>query len=210
MNVPTTYEALVIVVLIFVPGIIFSQLVRRAIMFYPEQMHGWHFLSFGAVGLFLHTLMFPFGTKWVIDWYVAGTIDKYWFWTFLWFVFTIFLWPVLTGIGTSVVVRYQWVDDQLDKVGMGRADRTPSAWDWAVDLHESRWIKVHLRDGTVIGGFYATESLAAVYSSQKDIYLEQMWLIGPEGEFSHIVASSDGVWIGHEMISHIVLLMGED
>lgn len=33
MSIPTTYEALIIVVLVFVPGIILSQLVRSAIAF---------------------------------------------------------------------------------------------------------------------------------------------------------------------------------
>ncbi len=210
MNVPTTYEALVVVALIFVPGVIFGQVIRRSVMFYPDQVHGWHLLAIGAGGLLLHTLIFPFGTKWVADWYVAGTIDDYWVWTYIWFIFAIFVWPVAAGIGVSRLVRVEWIDRQLDRVGMGRADRTPSAWDWAIDVVESRWVKVYLRDGSVIGGFYATESLAAAYSSQKDIYLEQMWEIGSDDKFSRMVEDTDGVWISHDMISHVVLLIGED
>lgn len=164
----------------------------------------------GASGLFLHTLVFPFGTRFIIGWYDEGKLDNYWLASYLWFVFAIFLWPVLAGIALSKLVKLERVDAQLDRVGLGHVDRTPSAWDWAIDLQESRWIRIYLRDGRTIGGFYGTSSFASLYTSQRDIYLEQVWILDDEDEFVAEMVNTDGVWIGHEMISHMVLQIGED
>ncbi len=164
----------------------------------------------GAFGLFLHTLVFPFGTRFVVGWYDEGRIEEHWLASYIWFVFTIFLWPIVVGIVLGKLIKMEWVDAQLDKVGLSHVDRTPSAWDWTIDLRESRWVRVHLRDGSTIGGFYGTSSFASLHTSQRDIYLEQVWFLDEEGEFDAEMVNTDGVWIGHEMISHIVLQIGED
>jgi hypothetical protein len=114
VNVPTIYEALVIVALIFVPGIIVSQIVRSALSFYPEQMHGWHFLAMGASGLFLHTLFFPIWTRFILDWNLNDTIDEHWLNTYIWFLTVIFAWPVVAGVLVARLLRYKWIDRLLD------------------------------------------------------------------------------------------------
>lgn len=210
LNVPTTYEAVVIVALIFVPGLILGQIIRQAISFYPEQVHGWHFLAIGATGLFLHTLAFPLWTRFVVDWYVADEIDDHWLASYAWFLAVIFVWPVAAGKLVVRLLRYDWVDRQLDKIGMAYVDRTPTAWDWAVRTPETRWVVVHLNDGTMIGGWFGRHSFASLYRSKRDIYLEQMWLLDENGTFIESQVNTDGVWIGHDAISRVVFQIGQD
>lgn len=210
MTLPTTLDALIIVALIFIPGMICGQLIRRTIPHFSETIDARHFLSMGALGLLLHTPLFPLWTRHVFDWYLNNTIDNHWFATYVWFLVAVFLWPVIAGVVLTFFIRIEWVDAQLDRLGLGYVDRTPSAWDWAIDVHESRWVRVYLRDGTVIGGLYGTSSFASLYSTQRDVYLEQMWQLDEKNNFVEPMVNTDGVWIGHEIISHIVFQIGED
>lgn len=210
MNIPTTYEALIIIALIFVPGIILSQLVRSAIAFYPETVNAWHFIAMGAVGLFLHALVFPFWTRYVVDWYIDSTIDDHWQNTYAWFIVVIFIWPVLAGVFIAWLVRRKIVDKLLDKLGMSYVDRTPTAWDWAVRVPETRWIRVYLNDGKIVAGWYGKKSFSSLYHSKRDIYLEQMWLLDDEETITEPQANTDGVWISHEAIRNIVFQKGQE
>lgn len=210
MSLPTTLDALIAVALIFVPGFIFGQLIRRTIAHFPETVDGRHFLAIFASGVFLHVLVFPFWTRFILDWYLDGTIAEHWFATYAWILFVIFIWPVLVGVATSVLIPKPWVDQQLDRIGLGYVDRTPSAWDYAVRDRRTKWVKVYLRDGSVLGGWFGTDSFASLYSPRKDIYLEQMWILQNGETFVEEQVNTDGVWIGHDVISHIVFQIGVD
>lgn len=204
MSIPTTYEALIIVVLVFVPGIILSQIIRSSIVFYPEQINAWHFISMGAVGLFLHALVYPLWTWRIAKWYFAGTIDNHWAGVYAWFVVVIFLWPVVAGVLLAWLLRRQAIDRMLDKLGMDYVDRTPTAWDYAVRVPYERWVHVYLNDGTVIAGWFGQKSFSSLYHSKRDIYLEEVWLTDEDGTIIEPQIYTDGVWIAHDAIRNIV------
>jgi hypothetical protein len=209
VSIPTTYEALIIVVLVFVPGIILSQLVRSAISFYPDAFNAWHFVAMGATGLFLHTLVFPFWTRFVLDWYLSGTLEEHWLSSYLWFVMVIFIWPVIAGLLIAWAVRQQVMDHMLNRLGMSYVDRTPTAWDWAVRIPQTRWVRIYLIDGEVIGGWYGRKSFASLTHSKQDIYLEEMWLLDENGTFSEPHVNTDGVWVAHDAIRNVVFQTGQ-
>lgn len=177
MSLPTTLDALIAVALIFVPGFIFGQLIRRTIANVPETVDGRHFLAIFASGLFLHVLIFPFWTSSIMEWYLDGVIAAHWRATYAWMLFVIFIWPALVRVAMSILIPKRWVDEQLDRIGLGYVDRTPSAWDYAVRDRRTKWVKVHLREGSVLGGWFGTDSFASLYSPRKDICLEQMWIL---------------------------------
>lgn len=164
----------------------------------------------GAVGLFLHALVFPFWTRFIIDWYVARTIDDHWLNTYLWFMTVIFAWPVIAGVFIAWLVRRRRVDKLLDKLGMSYVDRTPTAWDWAVRIPQTRWVRVYLNDDRVICGWYGKKSFSSLYHSKRDKYLEQMWLVDEEGTIVEPQANTDGVWISHDAIRNIVFQKGQE
>lgn len=209
MNIPTTYEALVIIALIFVPGLICGQMVRQAISFHPDKFHAWHFLSIGAAGLFLHTLAFPIWTRHIVTWYVDRRLEDHWVNTFFWFLCVNFIWPVIAGAFVIWALRWTWFDRMLDKIGMAYVDRTPTAWDWAVRTPQTRWVRVYLNDGQIIAGWFGRSSFASLYQSRRDIYLEQVWLLDDEGTIIEQQVNTDGVWIGSDAISRIVFQIGD-
>lgn len=67
MSLPTSFEAMIIVALIFVPGIIFGQIIQRSIAHFPETFDGRHFLGMVVSGLTLHAMVFLFWTRFVVN-----------------------------------------------------------------------------------------------------------------------------------------------
>ncbi|CAN5313475.1 hypothetical protein BH24CHL2_BH24CHL2_4320 [soil metagenome] len=91
MNLPATLEAVLILTIVFVPGVIFGQLIQRAVAHFPDKADARHFLAILASGLFLHIVIFPFSTRYILDWYLSGALDDHWLLTYLWAVIAIFL-----------------------------------------------------------------------------------------------------------------------
>jgi hypothetical protein len=203
MSLPTTYEALIIIALLFVPGFIFVQLIRRAIAHFPEQVDARHFVAILAAGLFLHTVIFPFSTRHIVDWYVGGTLHEHWKLTYVWLVVAVFIWPIAIGIATALVIPKPWVDEQLDRIGLGYIDRIPTAWDYSVLPDKGSLVKVHFRDGSLIGGVYGNKSFASIYSRERDLFLEEIYNMDENSDFVDPTVDNIGIWIAHDVISHV-------
>lgn len=203
MSLPTTLEAVVIIALVFVPGFIFVQLIRRAIAHFPDSVDARHFVAILAAGMFLHVLIYPVSTRWIVDWYLSGSLQEHWTVAYLWLIVAVFLWPIVMGILTAKLIPQTWVDRQLDRVGLGYIDRIPTAWDYSVLPDEGSWVKIHLRDETMIAGIFGQRSFASLYSRQRDIYLEVVYNLDDNRDFASPVVDNDGVWIAHDVISHI-------
>ena len=209
---------MIIVVLIFIPGMILSQIVRHAIAFYPNTPNAWHFMSMAAVGLALHVPVYLIWTHYLTTWYrcsdpaLAGceTLDQHWMNATLWVGFAIFAWPVLIGVILVGLVRSDRVNNVLETYGMGSFDRTPSAWDWAVNTTETRWVRIQLRNGSWVAGWYGVDSFASLYKPNKDIYLEEMWYLDAVGDIDQQDPNTDGVWIAHDQIAYMTFQRGQD
>ncbi len=209
MNIPTTLEALIIIVLIFIPGMILSQLLRSAVAFYPSEPNAWHFLSMGAIGLALHVPVFLAWTHFLVEWYREGTLPEQWVNATLWVLFAIFLWPIMVGEGTLRLVQREGVDAFLDRYGMAYKDRPPTAWDWAVNISETRWVKIRLKDGTWVAGWFGPSSFASIYKNNKDLYLERTWYLDANGDISDQEPNTDGIWIAHDQIQYMTFQHGQ-
>lgn len=203
MALPTTIEAVVIIALIFVPGFIFVQLIRRAIAHFPESVDARHFVAILAAGMFLHVLIYPISTRWIVSWYLSDSLQENLTAVWLWLVLAIFVWPVVLGMATALLIPKPWIDRLLDRVGLGYIDRIPTAWDYSVLPEEGSWVKVYLRDETMIAGIFGARSFASLYSRQQDIYLEVVYNVDDLSNFTNPKVDNVGVWIAQDVISHI-------
>lgn len=76
------------------------------------------------------------------------------------------------------------------------------AWDFIFNKRESFWVIVHLKNGKRIGGMYADKSFTSSYPVKEQIYLEQVWELGENGDFKNPIARSRGILIeGEEIMS---------
>lgn len=101
----------------------------------------------------LNHLAFFWWTQRLLDWYLEGNLDRHEAQAALWAFVVLVAVPLLMGLLGSWLLTVEWVDAQLERIGMDYISRTPSAWNYATKLGQ-RWVRVHLNDGTVIGGTY--------------------------------------------------------
>lgn len=78
-------------------------------------------------------------------------------------------------------------------------------WDYLFGQRKCYWVKVTLTDGTVIAGRYGTKSFASSTPADEQVYLEEKWILGSEGEFLRKVDRTTGIIILSKNISHLEL-----
>ena len=113
----------------------------------------------------------------------------------------------MPGLLVGWLIQTGPVEAVLARVGLGYVDRTPSAWDYAMDQPEGSWVKVRLKDdGGEIAGLFGRHSFAALDPNRADVDFEQVWRLDEAGTFAGPIAGSEGVWIAHDVIAYIEFL----
>lgn len=79
----------------------------------------------------------------------------------------------------------------------------PTAWDYVFSQEQRLWILITLNDNSRIGGFFGERSFVSEYPQAQDIYLEQVWHLGDNGEFKTPVEKSVGCLIKMQDIKHL-------
>lgn len=72
---------------------------------------------------------------------------------------------------------------------------TPTAWDHLFRRSGPCFVRMRLRDGAWVGGWYGGRSYATSYPQPPEIYLETAWLMKPDGGFVRPVRDSAGIHI---------------
>ena len=80
---------------------------------------------------------------------------------------------------------------------------TQMPWDYFFAKKECCWVKITLKNGDVIGGYYGTKSFASNAPATEQVYLEQKWVLSDKGAFEREVKNTFGVIILTSEISHI-------
>ena len=82
---------------------------------------------------------------------------------------------------------------------------TAKPWDYVFAQRKPYWVKVTLKDGSIIGGRYAEKSFASSAPAPEQLYLEETWILNDNGRFERAKNDSAGVIILSSEISHIEL-----
>ena len=70
-----------------------------------------------------------------------------------------------------------------------------SAWDYYFNKRESSWVIVNLKNGSRIGGVYSSNSFTSTFPVEKQIYLEELWVLDEKGSFVERQDRTDGILI---------------
>ena len=54
------------------------------------------------------------------------------------------------------------------------------------------WIIVHLKDGSMIGGYFGDRSAASLAPASGHLYIEELWELDPQGKFLKRIGQSQG------------------
>jgi len=79
-------------------------------------------------------------------------------------------------------------------------------WDYLFSQKKKYWVKIYLKSGDVIGGYYGSKSFASSAPQPQEIYLEETWMINSDGGFARAKTDSSGVLVAADVISHIELI----
>jgi hypothetical protein len=157
MTAPATFEAFLVLGVMFLPGFLFLIPARRSNVGTREKLEAQDFLWMLAIGTIVHLigLLLPFGTRRIIGWYLSDTIDNHIVYSTLWTLGLVIIGPCLLGIYSGSILARSRVDGYLSHHGLGFVDRLPSSWDfafWRIKNRYGTWVKMYLVEGGVTGG----------------------------------------------------------
>ena len=217
MNAPSTIEALVLIALALAPGYVFTRTITRVISQVEEPPDLRFLVTTITWGLLIHAILLLLPRWWwpnqipksseILDFYFNKSLPNHAEDVGLWALVAIAFIPWLLGWATAQVLARTWFDAEImDKFEFSIVKRTPTAWQYVTNKERSAFVVVYLKDGRSVGGCYSSKSFTSNNPRHGDIYLESRCRLNDENEFQYGVAYSEGVWIAHDVISHVEFL----
>lgn len=202
MNIPTSLEAIIIIVLIFIPGYLFLQFTKQTVAFVSKEVDARYFFALVVWGGIIHATS-AYWTLPIINWYQNEAMTENSWYILRWSLAVLIALPILLGRISSRLAASTVADELIMKpFGFGFSKRIPSAWNYAI-LTGPAFVRVHLTDGTVVGGAYGAKSFAD-HESEQDIFLQTVYNLDENGDFESEVPASGGVWIPRSSINYVL------
>jgi len=181
---PTTIEALIVIALVISPGYICVRFARDVISLSRDSGDIRFLLPAITCGTLVHILMAWWSVR-ILRYYRGGTLDNHLPEFIGWGVITGFVAPMVFGVVISQFAKLPWVDKQLDKIGMSYVERLPTAWEYALRLNPSPYVRVHLKDHEApVGGVFGKRSFAASDPHRADLFIEKLLILDENGSFT--------------------------
>ena len=79
----------------------------------------------------------------------------------------------------------------------------PTAWDAFFDRRQPCFLLVHLKDGTIIGGYFGPGSYAGAFPQDGDLYIAAVYQFDDAGNFAQPVPYTRGVLLRKEDYAYI-------
>lgn len=77
-----------------------------------------------------------------------------------------------------------------------RRHSTPTAWDHAAPARADCYVRIYTSDGKWVGGYMPDKSgFVATYPEPRDIFIPHQWNMSPTGEFLSQVEGSQGIYV---------------
>lgn len=191
-----TSEALSLFLLFSVPGII--ALYFRA-QFLTGKMPS---VTDGALPYITLSLAYHAFFLWIFKSLYVRDATSPWY-EVLWFL-AIFAIPALLGILLGLNVRKGWTTRLINYAGINTVHPVDLAWDWRFSQCSECWVIVTLKDETKWYGYLGRTSFVSSISSERDIFIQDVYDFLGEGRQWEKRGSS--VWIAHGEIQSIEFL----
>lgn len=121
----------------------------------------------------------------------------------LFFVLITLIGSSLIGVSIGLLTKVQILKKLFDKLHINIIHPVPGSWDYKFStINGYRWIIVSLKNGSVIAGCYSGSSFASSDDTERDLYLEKVYLINKNYEWKE-QKNTDGVLICKDEISTV-------
>lgn len=120
-----------------------------------------------------------------------------WYWAAL--VLLLILGPAALAVGYKSLHKLKW---------LGKWVQAPyqTSWDYFFDQRIACFIRVHLKDGRMIGGYWGKGSYASAYPHEGDLYISRAVQVAADGTLTGAVEGSRGILIRKEEYSFLEFL----
>lgn len=112
---------------------------------------------------------------------------------------------LLIGVPAAAAAAVSWWERRRRPAA--RYSGTPTAWDRMFQDRGSCFVRMRMRDGAWVGGWYGSRSFVTAYPQPPEVYLESAWLMRPDGSFIRPVAGSAGLHVRAEETDLLELLL---
>ena len=124
-------------------------------------------------------------------------------WTVIAWTLIILISPFVIGLIVGNSNQRGFVRKFLQRLGFNPIHIIPTAWDFKFSGTTSpRWVIVTLTDGNVVAGRYGENSFSSSSSSERDLYIEQIYKISEEGVWEEI-DRTDGMLVKADSIAYV-------
>lgn len=110
--------------------------------------------------------------------------------------------PFLLGVALGVLSQRETVRRFLQRLGFSTVHPIPNAWDYFFGRTAPVWVLVTLHDGSIVSGRFAYKSFASSDRSERDLYLESLYVVAEDGPWTEVPWNA-GIWIAGREIKHI-------
>lgn len=201
LGLPETTQALILIVVFFMPGFIAS---RVFTLCFPGRPAPEKVQLLSSITLSFFNYAFWSWAIWIL------LYTGYWQTHPIQFaclvVVIVLASPIVLGIGLAVATEKKWFVRFVKHFGVQAPPYPEAAWDtfFRKNPKERWWVIIRLRDGIIVRGFYGWNSHAGSTPDCRDIYLERECDLNENGTFK-IIEQSGGVYLGADSFDAIVL-----
>jgi hypothetical protein len=116
----------------------------------------------------------------------------------------VFISPLAIGVLLGFFSQKEWIKKILNRLGLNTISSTTTSWDYRFSklFNESVWLKVILKDGTTVAGYSGNNSFASSISSERDLYIEEMYTIDTNKSWERLIPPR-GILLKAEEIKYI-------
>jgi hypothetical protein len=114
----------------------------------------------------------------------------------------IFLIPIMLALAAAAITQKEglaWLDRVLR---LRSINPIPTGWDWIFGRTDPCYILVTLRTGEQMAGYFGPQSMASSDPDRRDLYLERVYVIPPEGPWKPVDRSC-GMYIDGSQIAFV-------
>jgi hypothetical protein len=175
---PTSFDAVLVILLFLIPGFI-ARGVLSSIYPSSEPSEARLVLTTIALSCINYGLWsWLLALAWKGGWYQRGTSLA------LLVALVLFLSPVGVTLAVGRFMRTDAFRKMREVLGIRHP--TPKSWDYFFGKGLPCWVVATLKSGRVIGGYYGTDSFAASFPAEEDLYLEKLCNLTPDGRLNGI------------------------
>jgi len=190
---PTTIVQVVIVLLLVLPGVVYQFVRERTHGLVPAHKDlGERILRAVTAGIVLDTFYVLLAGPWLVrllqgqqrGWFHAAA-DR----------------PRAVALAALLLLILlpagaAWLVSRLHARGSRSSfEPTPTAWDSAFRQRGHSLVRLRLKSGSWVGGWYGERSFASSYPESADLYLQTAWAVSRTGWLERPLEHSGGIYI---------------